>query len=62
MKRRNKPMSKPRFVHITICDVPSEPVKEFSEKIVKPYYPSGISQAIKDLMKKAVEKDKEKKD
>ena len=55
-------MSKPRFVDITIYDVPSELVKEFSEKIVKPYYPSGISQEIKDLMKKAVEKEKEKKD
>jgi len=55
-------MSEPRFVHITIHDIPSSLVKEFSEKIVKPYYPGGISQAMKDLMKKAVEKEKEKKE
>jgi hypothetical protein len=53
-------MSEPRYVHITIYDVPSELVKDFSDKIVKPYYPGGISQAIKDLMKKAVEKEKTK--
>jgi len=55
-------MSEPRFVHITVYDIPSELVEEFSEKIVKPYYRGGISQAIKDLMKKAVEKEKEKKE
>ena len=47
------------YVNITIYDIPAELVKEFSEKIVRPYYPGGISQAIKDLMKKAVEKEKE---
>jgi len=52
-------MSEPCFVNITIYDVPSELVKEFSEKIVRPYYPRGISQAIKDLMRKAIKKEKE---
>jgi len=55
-------MSEPHFVNITIYDVPSELVKEFSEKIVKPYYRGGISQAMKDLMRKAVKKEKEKKE
>jgi len=41
------------FVHLTIYDVPASLLKEFCEKIVKPYYPDGISQAIKDLMRKA---------
>ena len=52
-------MNEPRYVNITIYDIPSELVKEFSEKIVRPYYPGGISQAIKDLMRKAVKKEKE---
>jgi len=54
-------MSEVPYVNITIYDVPSELVKEFSEKIVRPYYPRGISQAIKDLMRKAIE-EKEKKE
>jgi len=55
-------VDKIHYVNITIYDIPSELIEEFSEKIVKPYYPGGISQAIKDLMKKAVEKEKEKKE
>jgi len=55
-------MNEVPYVNITIYDIPSELVKEFSEKIVRPYYPRGISQAIKDLMRKAVEKEKEKKE
>ena len=53
-------MSEPRYVNMTIYDVPSELVKEFSTRVVKPYYPGEISQAIKDLMRKAVRKEKEK--
>ena len=55
-------MNQVRYVNITIYDIPSNLLHEFSEKVVKPYYPGGISQAIKDLMKKAVEKEKEKKE
>jgi len=54
-------MGEPRYVNITIYDIPSELVKEFNKQIVKPHYPGGISQAIKDLMRKAVEKEKAKK-
>jgi len=52
-------MSEVPYVNITIYHIPSELVKEFSEKIVRPYYPRGISQAIKDLMRKAIKKEKE---
>ena len=52
-------MNEVPYVNITIYDIPSELVKEFSEKIVRPYYPRGISQAIKDLMRKAIKKEKE---
>jgi len=55
-------MNQIRYVNITIYDIPANLVYEFSEKVVKPYYPGGISQAIKDLMKKAIEKEKEKKE
>jgi len=50
------------YVNITIYDTPASLLNEFSEKVVKPYYPGGISQAIKGLMKKAIEKEKEKKE
>jgi len=55
-------MNQIRYVNITIYDIPANLLHEFSEKTVRPYYPGGISQAIKDLMKKAVEKEKEKKE
>ena len=41
-------------------DVPAELLQEFSEKILKPYYPGGISVAIKDLMRKAVKEQRQK--
>lgn len=48
-------MKKKRLVNITIYDVPAELVEEFKEKVVKPRYPYGTSQAIRDLMRKAVQ-------
>ena len=52
-------MNQIRYVNITIYDIPADLFHEFSEKVIKPYYSGGISQAIKDLMRKAVEKEKE---
>jgi len=37
-----------------------ELLHEFSEYVVKPLYPGGISPAIKDLMRKAVQEQKQK--
>lgn len=48
------------YVNIKILDVPAKLVKDFNEYVAKPHYCGGISQAIKDLMKKVVEKEKEK--
>ena len=49
---------KPKNLHvsITIYDVPIQLVKEFNERVVEPFYPGdrGISEAIRDLMRKAV--------
>lgn len=49
---------KPKNLHvsITIYDVPIQLVKEFNERVVEQFYPGdrGISEAIRDLMRKAV--------
>jgi hypothetical protein len=34
-------------VHITIYDVPGFLLKEFAEKVAKPYYTGGVGEAIK---------------
>jgi hypothetical protein len=41
-------------VSLTIYDVPESLLREFAQKIVMPAYPGGISDAIKDLMRKAI--------
>jgi metal-responsive CopG/Arc/MetJ family transcriptional regulator len=53
-------MNEVPYVNIIIYDIPSELVKEFGEKLVRTYYPRGISQTIKDLMRKAIKDKKEK--
>jgi alanine-alpha-ketoisovalerate/valine-pyruvate aminotransferase len=45
-------------VDLTIYRIPASLIKEFAEKIVKPYYPEGVSPAIKDLMRKAIEEER----
>jgi hypothetical protein len=47
-------------VNITICDVPADLLHEFSERVIKPYYTGGITEALIDLMRKAVQEQKEK--
>ena len=42
------------LVHITIYNVPASLVKEFTQEVVRPSYPRGISDAIQDLMRKAI--------
>lgn len=51
-------MNQIRHVSITIYYIPASLLNEFSENVAKPYYPGGMSQAIKDLMRKAIEKEK----
>lgn len=53
-------MNQVRYVNITIYDIPANLLHEFSEKVVKPFYPGGISIAIRDLMRKAVQEQKQK--
>jgi hypothetical protein len=43
------------FVDLTVHDVSASLLKEFAERIIKPYYPGGVSDAIKDLIRKAID-------
>jgi hypothetical protein len=42
------------FVHLTIYDIPASLLRDFCKKTVQPNHPGGVSDAIKDLMRKAV--------
>lgn len=42
------------LVSLTIYNVPESLLRQFSQNVIKPYYPGGVSDAIKDLMQKAV--------
>ena len=44
---------------VLIHDIPVELLREFEENIVKLFYPGGLNQAIKDLMRKAVQERKQ---
>jgi hypothetical protein len=48
------------FVNVTIMNVPSSLLRDFAQKVVNPLYPGGISKAIQDLMRKAVQKSVER--
>jgi len=47
-------------VNLTIYGIPTELLHEFSEYVIKRLYPGGITPAIIDLMRKAVQAQKEK--
>jgi metal-responsive CopG/Arc/MetJ family transcriptional regulator len=51
---QNRRLDDEMFVDLTIFDVPASLLKEFGEKIIRSSYPSGVSEAIKDLIRKAV--------
>jgi hypothetical protein len=42
------------LVDLTFRDVPANLLKEFAVQVVKPYYLGNLSEALKDLMRKAV--------
>jgi hypothetical protein len=50
----NKRYADDMFVSLTIYDVPESMLIEFCKKIVQPNYPGGVSDAIKDLIQKAI--------
>ncbi len=42
------------LVDLTFHDVPANLLKEFAVQVAKPYYLGNLSEALKDLMRKAV--------
>jgi thymidylate kinase len=46
------------FGKLTICKVPDSLLREFMRKVVWLKYPGGISEALQDLMRKEVQKQK----
>jgi hypothetical protein len=42
------------FVDLTIYNIPASLLREFAQKIVSPCYPGGVSEAVKDLMRRAI--------
>jgi hypothetical protein len=51
---QNKRLDSDMFVDLTIYDVQASLLWEFGEKIIRSSYPSGVSEAIKDLIRKAL--------
>lgn len=51
---QNKRLDEDMFVDLTIYDIPASLLREFGEKIIQSSYPSGVSEAIKDLIRKAL--------
>jgi hypothetical protein len=46
------------FVDLTIYDIPVSLLEDFSEYVVTPVYNGQVNEAIKDLMRKAILKQK----
>ena len=46
------------FVDLTIYDVPVNLLEEFSQHVITPVYAGQVTEAIKDLMRKATMKQK----
>jgi hypothetical protein len=49
-----KPLDDDLRVDLTIYNIPASLLKQFSQNVVQLYYPGGVSDAIKDLIRKAV--------
>jgi hypothetical protein len=51
---QNRKRDEDMFLDLTIYDIPASLLREFGEKIIRSSYPSGVSEAIKDLIRKAL--------
>jgi len=47
-------------VDLTLHSISSDLIEDFSRYVMKPYYEGRIGHAIKDLMRKAIEEQKQK--
>jgi metal-responsive CopG/Arc/MetJ family transcriptional regulator len=48
-------MAKEDCVDVQIRNVPKKLLEEFDEVVVKPLFPGGRAEAIRDLMRKAIQ-------
>jgi len=46
------------FIDLTIYDIPVSLLEDFSEHVINPVYAGEVTEAIKDLMQKAILKQK----
>ena len=49
----SKPSDDDLRVNLTIYNIPANLLKQFCQNVVQPCYPGGVSDAIKDLIRKA---------
>ena len=47
------------FEFMLVRDIPAELLKDFDENIVKPFYPGGHSEAVRDLIRKSIQEQQE---
>ena len=48
-------MAKERCVDVHIRNIPIKLLEEFDEVVVKPLFPGGRAEAIRDLMRRAIQ-------
>lgn len=54
-------MAKEDCVDVQIRNVPKKLLEEFDEVVVKPLFPGGRAEAIRDLMRRAIQEQRLKK-
>jgi ferritin-like protein len=54
MTQTEIPTEKDLLISLTIHNFPAEMIKEFAQKIVRPYFSGNLNQAIRTLMENAV--------
>jgi len=53
-------MAKEDCIDVQIRNVPKKLLSEFDEVVVKPLFPGGRAEAIRDLMRKAIQEQRSK--
>ena len=53
-RQSKKPAEDDMLVNLTIYDIPVSLLAKFSQNVTRLHYPGGVSEAIKDLIRKAI--------
>lgn len=53
-------MAKESCVDIQVRNIPKKLLEEFDETVVKPLFPGGRAEAIRDLMRRAIQEQRTK--